>query len=110
MISDDVRASVKADSFHPFEIILKTGEVFLVRTSDHAWVRPSGMIHLVDQDERPRIFPPARIHQIKAPAEEHEPASSTFSNFRERVSNSNNQHQKQENKTNVPNYRSVFRF
>ena len=69
MISDDVRALVKADRFHPFEIILKGGEVFLVRTNDHAWVRPSGMIHLVDQDERLRIFSPARIRQIKAPAE-----------------------------------------
>jgi hypothetical protein len=40
-----------------------------VRTSDHAWGRPSGMIHLVDQDERLRIFGPTRIYQIKAPAE-----------------------------------------
>jgi hypothetical protein len=41
MISDNVRALVKADGSHPFEIILKTGEVFFVRSGDHAWVRLS---------------------------------------------------------------------
>src|SRR5262245_39848555 len=63
MINDSVRALVKADSFRPFEIILKTGEIFLVRTSDSAHQR-SCLGASKWNDSTRRSFSKLRIHDL----------------------------------------------
>jgi hypothetical protein len=66
---EELRALIYATEFHPFSIKLKTGRVFQVNEREFAWVRPSGMVHVVDNDGRLYILAPKEIDFISAPEE-----------------------------------------
>jgi hypothetical protein len=66
---EELRALIYATEFHPFSIKLKTGRVFQVNQREYAWVRPSGMVHVVDHDNRLYILAPKEIDVISAPEE-----------------------------------------
>ena len=65
---DDLRALLSAANFHPLKIKLKTGRIFEIVNREYAWVRPGGIIHLVDPtDNQLYILNPREIDWISAP-------------------------------------------
>jgi len=53
-MNTDIQALLAATVFHPFEIKLKTGRLFLIKNRAYAWVRPiSATVHFVIDD---RLF------------------------------------------------------